>query len=211
MIINLAVADDHTMLREGMVNLLKSTENLQIIGEASTVQDTKRMLDAHSEIEILLCDINFPDGDGFEILDFIKRFNKKVNLIFLTMHDKSSYARKAIELGAMGYITKDSGKEELLAAIQAVKNGKKYFSQSIMNNIVENINKPANGHEFFKKVLSKRELEVLELIVEGFDTNEIAEKLFISEKTAANYRISILQKCDVKNIVQLIKLYMQYA
>lgn len=209
--INLAVADDHNMLREGMVNILKSTGDLKIIGEASTVQDTKRMLDTHPEIEILLCDINFPDGDGFEVLEFIKKFNKNVKLIFLTMHDKSSYARKAIENGAMGYITKDSGKEELLAALLAVKNGKKYFSQSIMNNIVENMNKPNNGHDFFKKVLSKRELEVLELIVEGLDTHEIAEKLFISEKTAANYRISILQKCDVKNVVQLIKLYMQYA
>jgi len=207
--IQLAVADDHEMLREGMVGILKSTGLINIVAEASSVQETKRMLDAHTQIEILLCDINFPDGDGFEVLDYIKQFNKKVKLIFLTMHDKSSFATKAIESGALGYVTKDAGKEELLAALLAVSAGKKYFSQSIMSNIVENMNKPRDGHDFFKKVLSKRELEVLDLIVEGLDTNEIAEKLFISEKTAANYRISILQKCEVKNVVQLIKLYLQ--
>jgi DNA-binding NarL/FixJ family response regulator len=76
---------------------------------------------------------------------------------------------------------------------------------------VENMNKPREGHGFFKRVLSKRELEVLDLIVEGLDTKDIADKLFISEKTAANYRISIQQKCDVKNVVQLIKLYLQHA
>jgi DNA-binding NarL/FixJ family response regulator len=73
------------------------------------------------------------------------------------------------------------------------------------------MNKPREGHDFFRKVLSKREPEVLELIIEGLDTDEIAGKLFISEKTAANYRNSILQKCDVKNVVQLIKLYLQHA
>jgi len=207
--IQLAVADDHQMLREGMVGILKSTGLINIIAEASSVQETKRMLDTHAQIEILLCDINFPDGDGFEVLDYIKQFNKKVKLIFLTMHDKSSFATKAIESGALGYVTKDAGKEELLAALLAVSAGKKYFSQSIMSNIVENMNKPKDGHDFFKKVLSKRELEVLDLIIEGLDTHEIADKLFISEKTAANYRISILQKCEVKNVVQLIKLYMQ--
>ncbi len=206
--IRVAIADDHNILREGIVSMLMQSNEIEIIADVSSVSQTKSLLDAHPEIEILLCDINFQDGDGYEVLNYIKQYNKSTKLIFLTMHDKSSFATKAIEEGAMGYLTKDTLKHELL---NAVKEGKKYFGQDIMQSIVQNINKPQENHDFFKKVLSKRELEVLELIMEGYDTKEMAEKLFISEKTAANYRNSILQKCNVKNIVQLIKLYLQHA
>jgi DNA-binding NarL/FixJ family response regulator len=209
--IKIAVADDHSILREGIVNIIQASGDVKVLAEAGTVHDAKKLLEKYPEVEILLCDINFPDGDGYEVLEYTKRYNKAVKIIFLTMHDKSSFATKAIEAGAMGYLTKDAAKEELIAALVAVKNGKKYFGQNIMNNIVENMNKPREGHDFFKRVLSKRELEVLDLIVEGLDTKDIADKLFISEKTAANYRISIQQKCDVKNVVQLIKLYLQHA
>ena len=184
--IQIAVADDHSLLREGLVNLLDTSGKMKVVSEASTVQETKAVLDAHPEIEVLLCDINFPDGDGFEILEFIKRYNKSTKVVFLTMHDKSSYATRAIDAGASGYLTKDTSRDELLSGLLAVASGKKYIGQNIMNNIVQNMNKPHEGHDFFKKVLSKRELEVLDLIIEGMDTNEIAEKLFISEKTAEN-------------------------
>lgn len=210
--INIAVADDHNILREGVVNIIKESGKVNVVGEADSIAAVKSLLDDRSlSFDILLCDINFPDGDGYEVLDYINTYNKGVKVIFLTMHDKSSFATKAIEAGAKGYLTKDTSQEEVVAAILAVSKGNKYFSQNIMANIVENINKPKEDHDFFKKVLSKREYEVLELIIEGMDTNEIADKLFISEKTVANYRISILQKCDVKNIVQLIKLYMEKA
>src|SRR5690606_17778717 len=179
------------------------------IKDVGSIKEVKILLDRHPEIEILLCDINFPDGDGYEILAYIEKYNIGTKVIMLTMHDKSSFATKALEAGAMGYLTKDTAKEELIFAILSVKKGNKYFGHRIMNNMVENMNKPHENHDFFKKVLSKRELEVLELIVEGLDTNEIANKLFISEKTVANYRNSILQKCDIKNIVQLIKFYLQ--
>jgi DNA-binding NarL/FixJ family response regulator len=209
--IKIALADDHGILREGMATILQASGKVEVVAEAATVAEAKTLLDEHPEVAILLCDINFPDGDGYAVLEYAKTYNKAVRIIFLTMHDKSSFATKAIEAGAMGYLTKDAAKEELLAAIAAVNAGKKYFGQNIMSNIVENMNKPREGHDFFRKVLSKRELEVLELIIEGLDTDEIAGKLFISEKTAANYRNSILQKCDVKNVVQLIKLYLQHA
>ena len=207
--IKLALADDHNILREGIASVLKESGQVEIIKDVGSVKEAKILLDRHPEIEILLCDINFPDGDGYEVLAYIKKYNMATKVIMLTMHDKSSYATKALEAGALGYLTKDTAKDELISAILSVKNGNKYFGQRIMNNIVENMNKPQENHDFFKKVLSKRELEVLELIVEGLDTNEIANKLFISEKTVANYRNSILQKCDIKNIVQLIKFYLQ--
>lgn len=209
--INVALADDHNILREGIANILQDTAEVKVVANVGSIEETKQLLDKHPEIEILVCDINFPDGNGYEVLEYIKRYNKKTKVIFLTMHDRSSFATKAIDEGAMGYLTKDAVKEELLAAIVSARNGKKYFGQNIMNSIVENINKPNLTQEFFKKVLSKRELEVLDLIIEGLDTKEISEKLFISEKTAANYRNIIMQKCNVKNVVQLIKLYLQHA
>lgn len=209
--IKIAVADDHSLFREGILNMLRVSGNFSIVAEASTVKETKSMLDAHSNLDVLLCDINFPDGEGFEILEFIKAFNKATKVVFLSMHDKSSYATKAIDCGAYGYLTKDTALDELISGLQAVASGKKYLGQNIMSSIVENMNKPRQGHNFFNNVLSKRELEVLEMIIEGLDTNEIADKLSISEKTAANYRVSIMRKCDVKNVVQLIKLYLQHA
>ncbi|HYF69514.1 MAG TPA: response regulator transcription factor [Ohtaekwangia sp.] len=209
--IKIAVADDHSLFRVGIVNMLQASGNVMVIAEAASIQETRSLLDAHPDIDVLLCDINFPDGDGFEILQFIKTFNKATKVLFLSMHDKSSYATKAIDCGAYGYLTKDTAREELISGLLAVASGKKYLGQNIMANIVENMNKPRQGHNFFRNVLSKRELEVLEMIIEGLDTNEIADKLFISEKTAANYRVSIMRKCDVKNVVQLIKLYLQHA
>lgn len=209
--IKMLVADDHSLLREGVVNMLQLSGKCNVLAEAGSIAETKAMLDKYADADILLCDINFPDGDGYEILEYCRTYNRTVKVIFLTMHDKSSYATKAIDTGAKGYLTKDTPKDELVSGIIAVSQGKKYIGQSIMSNIVENMNKPKVGHDFFKQVLSKRELEVLDLIIEGQDTNEIAAKLFISEKTAANYRLSILQKCEVKNVVQLIKLYLQYA
>lgn len=209
--IKIAVADDHSLFREGIVNMLQASGNVMVLAEAATLQETRNVLDTHPDIDVLLCDINFPDGDGFEILQFIKTFNKAAKVLFLSMHDKSSYATKAIDCGAYGYLTKDTAREELISGLLAVASGKKYLGQNIMASIVENMNKPREDHNFFKNVLSKRELEVLEMIIEGLDTNEIADKLFISEKTAANYRVSIMRKCDVKNVVQLIKLYLQHA
>ncbi len=209
--IKVAVADDHKILREGITKIINDSTVATVVAEADSVAEVKRILEKKNFIDVLVCDINFQDGDGYEVLDYCKKFNKKVKVILLSIHDQSPYATKAIEAGAMGYLTKDSSKEELLLAIQNAVVGKKFLSQSIMSNIVENLNKPRKDKSYFASLLSKRELEVLELVVAGLDTNEIAEKLFISDKTAANYRVSILQKCGAKNVVQLIKLYTKHS
>jgi len=209
--IKVAVADDHKILREGITKIINDSTVATVVAEADSVAEVKSILEKKNFIDVLVCDINFQDGDGYEVLDYCKKFNKKVKVILLSMHDQSPYAAKAMESGALGYLTKDSSKEELLSAIQNAVVGKKYLSQSIMSNIVENLNKPRRDKNYFASLLSKRELEVLELVVEGLDTDEIAEKLFISDKTAANYRVSILQKCGVKNVVQLIRLYTKHS
>ncbi|MEQ9441749.1 MAG: response regulator transcription factor [Cyclobacteriaceae bacterium] len=207
----IGLVDDHTILREGVIKILNEAGNVEVIHHVGSMKESHLMLDKYPAMDILLCDINLPDGNGYEILSYIKEYNYKPKVIFLTMHDKSSMATKAIELGAMGYLTKDAVKAELLNAIETVSVGKKYFGHNIMQNIVENMNKPQEGKEYFKKILSKREYQVLDLIVEGQDTKEIADQLHISEKTASNYRISIMQKCNVKNLVQLLKLYLRYV
>ncbi|XOV93415.1 MAG: response regulator [Bacteroidota bacterium] len=206
--IKLAVVDDHKILREGIVKIIEDSSIATVIAESDSVSGIKKLLDNNSDIEVLLCDLNLQDGNGFEVLEYCNRFNKKVKVILLSIFDQSDYATKAINSGALGYLTKDSSSEEVISAIKNAVEGKKYLSQRIMSDLIENINNPGKKYDHFKKILSKRELDVLELIVAGDDTKEIAEKLFISEKTAANYRISIQQKCGVKNIVQLIKLYM---
>jgi two-component system, NarL family, invasion response regulator UvrY len=209
--IKVAVADDHKILREGVIKIINESSIATVVAEADSVAEVKRLLENRPEIEVLMCDISFRDGSGYEVLEYCKKYNKRVKVILLSIYDQSPYATKAIEGGAVGYLTKDSSKEELLSAIENAASGKKYLSQSIMSDLVDNLNNPKKSHDFFSKVLSRREMEVLELVVAGLDTNEIADKLFISEKTVANYRLSILEKCGVKNIVHLIKLYMDHT
>ena len=155
--------------------------------------------------EIILMDINMPEMNGVEASARALEIKPNLNILVLSMYDDYSYYSKLVSIGVKGFITKSSGKNELESAITAVGNSECYFSSDLLRNILIEINKSQGKSMLPDNIeFTKRELEVLKLICNGFATNEIAEKLYLSNKTIDNHRSKLLQKTGVKNSVGLV-------
>jgi DNA-binding NarL/FixJ family response regulator len=153
-----------------------------------------------------------PQLSGFSVLEQITTKALRTKVLFLTMLDTQEFVFKAGALGAAGYLSKDTVKTELIAAVRAVRAGKSYYGQSIMHKIISNPPPPKAANAPDKKLhelLSPRESEILHLVSQGLSSKQISEKLFISERTVANHRLNIMNKCGVNNTVELVKLYIQ--
>jgi DNA-binding NarL/FixJ family response regulator len=207
--IRVVIADDHAILREGLVKLLSEDQSIDVVGEAS---DGRQALDLVEELrpDILITDINMPQLSGFAVLEQITGKRLPTKVLFLTMLDTQEFVAKADRLGVAGYLSKDTVKTELIAAIQALAAGQTYYGQSIMQKII--LRDKSSGTPAEKKLhelLSPREFEILHLVSEGLSSKQISEKLFISERTVANHRLNIMNKCGVNKAVELVKLYLQ--
>lgn len=194
------IADDHKMVREGIKQLLELNNSISVVGMAADGIECMSLLE-EEEADVLLLDINMPNKNGLETLEEIKKNNTKVKVIFLTVHNEVDYLLKAVEIGADGYILKDSGSAELINAIQIVMNGESYI-QPDMIPILNSKMVVRNSDREKIKGLTKRELEVLVLVSEGMFNKEIADKLSISERTVKNHISSIFKKIDVSDRTQ---------
>lgn len=210
--IRIVLADDHSILRQGTATMLSAYEDIIITDVASNGNDLLKIL-TRQEPDILVSDIGMPGLPIFTVLEKIKEAKLKTKVLLLTMHDSAEYIFKALEYGISGYLTKDTVKEELITAIRAIYNGGEYYSQNITNSIIRahknKSTKPQNEANPLQ-IFSARELEVLSLIAEGYSTKQIAEKLFLSERTVSNHRSRMLQKCDVSNTIELVKLFLAH-
>lgn len=196
--INIAIVDDHSMIREGLKQLLELDGRIRVIAEASNGIECLDML--HREIpEILLLDINMPQMNGIQVLENIRKEKIKVKVLILTIHNEVEYLMKAVEIGIDGYVLKDSDIAVLKRAIYAVNAGESYIEPSLTPYFNKRLEK---SREVRTDSLSKREIQVLELIAEGNFNKEIAEKLFISEKTVKNHVSSIFKKINVSDRTQ---------
>jgi len=209
--ISVVIADDHAILREGVVKLLSEYPDVEVAGEAV---DGRQALELVERLrpDILISDINMPQSSGFVVLEQIVARTLPTKVLFLTMLDAQEFVFKAGLLGAAGYLSKDTVKTELIAAIRAISAGKTYYGQSIMHKIISDPQATKAGNAPEKKLhelLSPREFEILHLVSQGLSSKQISEKLFISERTVANHRLNIMNKCGVKNTVELVKLYLQ--
>lgn len=194
------IADDHKMVREGIKQLLELNNSISVVGMAANGIECMSLLE-EEEADVLLLDINMPNKNGLETLEEIKKNNIKVKVIFLTVHNEVDYLLKAVEIGADGYVLKDSGSAELINAIQIVMNGESYI-QPDMIPILNSKMVVRNSDREKIKGLTKRELEVLVLVSEGMFNKEIADKLSISERTVKNHISSIFKKIDVSDRTQ---------
>lgn len=194
------IADDHKMVREGIKQLLELNNSISVVGMAADGIECMSLLE-EEEADVLLLDINMPNKNGLETLEEIKKNNTKVKVIFLTVHNEVDYLLKAVEIGADGYVLKDSGSAELINAIQIVMNGESYI-QPDMIPILNSKMVVRNSDREKIKGLTKRELEVLVLVSEGMFNKEIADKLSISERTVKNHISSIFKKIDVSDRTQ---------
>lgn len=198
--INVVITDDHKMVREGIKQLLELRDSISVIGMASDGVECISVL-KDKKPDLLLLDINMPVKNGLQTLEEIKKINLDVKVILLTVHNEVDYLLKAIEVGADGYVLKDSGSAELINAIEIVMGGESYI-QPDMIPMLNSKMISRNSDKEKMKALTKRELEVLVLVSEGMFNKEIADKLSISERTVKNHISSIFKKIDVADRTQ---------
>ena len=194
------IADDHSLIREGIKQLLEFDGTIEVMTEASNgVECLEKLEDIHPDV--LLLDVNMPEKNGLEVLEEIKRKNYNVKVLILTVHNELEYLLKAIDIGVDGYILKDSESAELKKAIQAVLSGENYIQASLIPALN---NRLANRDIDKDKIdsLTTRELEVLIKVANGMLNKEIATSLNISERTVKNHISNIFKKIDVSDRTQ---------
>jgi len=197
--INIAIVDDHELFREGITLVLKQIRGFNIVCNASNGYDFLNYLQT-SKPDIVLMDINMPGMNGVETI--IKTLEKYPDLkvIALTMLSDTLHSTQMIEAGVKGFVLKKGNKAELRQAITEVFNGGNYFSQEILQSLASRSMRTPHGENQF----TNRELEVLELVCKGLTSQEIADKLFISNKTVEGHRSNIFQKSNVRNAAALV-------
>lgn len=198
--INLIIADDHKIMREGIKQLLEIDGYIRVIGEANNGVECLELLNK-VKADVLLLDINMPTMNGIETLIKIKENNIPIKVIILTVHDEIDYLIKAVDIGVDGYILKDSDSSELRRAIFAVYNGKNYIEADLIPLLNAKMVKRDNDKVKLDS-LTKREMEVLILVANGLFNKDIAEQLNISERTVKNHMSSIFKKIQVLDRTQ---------
>jgi len=198
--IKIIVADDHQLFREGIISLLSKNESLDIIGEAASANELFELMDKVVP-HVVLMDISMPGTNGLDAIKVARDKHPECKFIVLTMHAEGQYVVKAVRNGAFGYLIKNADENELLAAIEAVSLGRKYFNTEISQLMIGNMALEGESH----KKLSDREMEVLELVSEGRTTKEIADQLFVSARTVDTHRVNMMKKLNVQNTAELIK------
>ncbi len=203
--INILLVDDHQIIIDGLRGLLEEEENIGVLYEAQNGEQTIKIA-AQESIDLILLDINLPDKSGFDICQELKSLTNCPKIIALTMYGNAGYINKMIKAGVDGYLLKNTGRAELLKAIQTIMNGERYFSKEVTDTLVAGIHEPKKPKtsDFIQK-LTRREKEILQLITEEYTTDEIAVKLFISSTTVISHRKSLLRKLNAKNVAGLVK------
>ena len=194
------LVDDHALIREGIKQLLEFDGSIDVIEQASDGAECLEKLQ-HVQPDILLLDINMPNVNGIEVLQEIKKKNIPVKVLMLTVHSEAEYLVQAVDIGANGYILKDSGSEELKKAIQSVMDGDSYIQPSL----IPSLNSRLVNRDIDKEkiaALTKREMEILTQIAGGMFNKEIAMNLNISERTVKNHISNIFKKIDVSDRTQ---------
>ncbi len=197
------LVDDHQMLIDGLTAILSINNDIEII---KTFTNGKLLIEEISSLQpdIILTDISMPEIDGYELTKQIKKINPSIHVIALSMSGNIVDINRMIEVGISGYVLKNVGNKELVEAIYKVAQGKMHFSDDVLEEMIKNKNSKPEKLEAQAK-LTERELEILKLIVQEYNNAEIADKLFISERTVETHRKNMIRKFNTKTIVGLIK------
>lgn len=199
--INLIIADDHELFRNGLTELLKKHEDINVVKSVGDGKAFMEELKKTQDLDIVLLDITMPSMDGFEVLKEMQDLNETIKPIIISMHDDGNYIAKCAKSGAYSYLLKNTDEDELVKVVRIVNQGKKYFSPAIAEKMINFM----SDQKVSENILSQKEKEVLGLISEGLTTKDIAAKLFVSTRTIETHRANILRKLEVKNTAELIK------
>ncbi len=204
--ITIVLADDHTIVREGLAKLLEAEPNIQVVGEAENGREAVTKVEK-LQPNVAIMDIAMPLLNGIEATRQIKKISPHTKVIILSMHSHDRYISELISLGASGYLLKDSTGGEIIKAISAAIKGDTYLSPSISRRVIEDylsLKKKSSQEDRYAK-LSNREREVFQMIAEGQTTKEISEILCVSLSTVKTHRANIMEKLQIDNIALLIQ------
>jgi two-component system nitrate/nitrite response regulator NarL len=214
-IIRVVLADDHVFVRDGIKSLLENESNITVVGEATDGLEAINLIDS-LQPDLLILDIRMPNLTGIEVVEQLRNKGNAIKIVMLSMHESEEYVLKSIQAGADGYLLKGSSKEEFLKALHTVANGGKYFSGDISSILINQLHnttlttesKLSLGEEL---LITKREKEILKLLLTGKGNKEIAEVLDISKRTAEVHRFNLMKKLKVKNLMELSNKATEYS
>ena len=205
--IRVLLADDHSIVREGLRRIVEESDDMEVVAEAADGKEAIHQI-RKSRPDVAVIDISMPEIDGLEVLQQLQPEYPELPILILTMHEEQQYAVRAIEAGARGYITKKSAPEQLVKAIRKVYAGSRYLSEEAAEALALRVAKGKSGQSPLD-LLSTRELQVLRHLALGHTNREIAENYNISIKTVDTYRLRLLKKLSLRNNAELSRFAIQ--
>ena len=210
----LMLVDDHSIVRDGIRLLLEQAEGLEIIDEANDGEEALEKLKVHqsdaTQPDLVLMDISLPGMSGIQTAQVISRLYKTVRVLMLSMHNNEDYILRSVEAGAYGYILKDSSSDEMIKAIRMIATGEKYYSSPvasiILSGYMQQLKKGGSKRDVQPSRLSNKEKEILQFLVDGMSSREIAERLQLSVRTVDNHRANMMRRLQVRNAAELVRI-----
>jgi len=200
--IRLLIADDHTMFRQGLKQLLAEQADFRVVAEAGDAQQVLECLRKHP-IDVAILDLSMPGRDGIELIQHVKSIWPSLPVLVLTMHGHEQYASKALKVKASGYITKDCAAEQVVVAIRRLAQGGDYISPGIAEKLALQLTRQ-NASTQPHTSLSDREFKIFEMFVQGKTGTQIATELSLSKKTVSTHKVRLLRKLKLNNIFELV-------
>lgn len=202
--VRIFIVDDHQILIDGVKSLLRNEERFQILNEALSAKDALSKLAEDYNYDILITDISMPEMDGVELSKRVKQLYPEIKILVLSMYNNQQVATEIIMSEAEGFILKNTGKQELVAALNAISDNGTYYSREVLSAMMQKVKSDKKTEEEIAN-LTDREAEILQLICEELSSEQIAQKLNISKRTVDTHRQNIYEKTGCKTIISLIK------
>lgn len=209
MTIRIVLADDHGVMRDGLRALLESTPDLRVVGDAGNGRDAVRRV-CELKPDIVILDVTMPDLNGLDAAHQIAKACPEVRVIMLSMHNAAEYVYRALQAGARGYLLKDSSGRAVIEAVRAVHTGRRFLSPTISETLIDDYVRSHAATDPLS-VLSQREREILQLVVEGKSSAEVGALLSLSPKTVETYRSRLMEKLGIDNLPRLVKFALQHG
>jgi DNA-binding NarL/FixJ family response regulator len=207
-VIRVVLADDHTILREGLRQLLSSSRDIEVVAEAGDGGEVMARVRAE-EFDVLLLDMSMPGKSGIELIKQVKAEKPKLRVLVLSMHEEEQYAVRALKAGASGYLTKDSAATQLVTAIRKVAGGGAFISAEVAEQLALGAMPDIAGPPHER--LSDREFEVMQLLVAGVTVTDIAARLNLSSKTVSTHKARMMEKLGIDNQADLVRYAMRHG